>query len=433
MDDYSSELVKRARVLNGPDDISELIRFLGKKKIVMLGEATHGTSEFYEWRSRITLELVRKHGFDLIAVEGDWPPCKRVNEFIQGEVTKNAVETLTAFDRWPTWMWANREVALLISELKSYNDEADRKISFHGLDVYSLMDSIDETIKLLLKIDPSLAARATSMYACLEPYRNDEKEYARALFHMPEGCEEEVVTLLKELLSYRLDDERKNPFLFDAIQNATIIRNAESYYRSMVSLDDTSWNIRDRHMMETLTTLLKHHGDDSKAIIWAHNTHVGDYRGSDMVLHGQINLGGLAREQYGNDQVALVGFGTNSGTVVASHAWDGPIQVFPVPGGRSQSIECIMHNIQDEIGSPDFYFMVKETKSSNPLMEFKPHRAIGVVYHPESDRRGNYVPTSLGKRYDVFIYLDETHALTPFQVGFDPRKLPESYPFGTRI
>lgn len=433
MDTYSSELLKRARALNGTADLTELIEFLSEKKIVMLGEATHGTSEYYEWRSKISMELIQKHGFQFIAVEGDWPPCQRVNDYLTGKTQKNAVEALLAFDRWPTWMWANREVAEFISELKSYNDHSKRPVSFHGLDVYSLIDSIDETIKLLLKIDPSLATKAKSMYSCLEPYRNDEKEYARSLFQVPEGCEEEVVSLLEELLHYRLKDPEKYPYLFDAIQNATIIKNAERYYRSMVSLDDTSWNIRDRHMMDTLTALLNHHGEDSKCIVWAHNTHIGDYRGTDMVLHGQVNLGGLARESYGSDQVALVGFGSHSGTVIASHAWDGPVQVLPVSPARAQSIECIMHELIDEIGSSDFYFFVNETKNNIPLLEFKPHRAIGVVYHPASDRRGNYVPTSLGIRYDVFIYLDETHAITPFAVGFDPRKLPESYPFGSRI
>lgn len=434
MDDFSREIVRLSRPLETSRDLKDLIKYLKNKKIVMLGEASHGTSEFYEWRKIISLELLRDHAFDFIAVEGDWPPCQKVNHYLNDGSTSNPFEVLTKFDRWPTWMWANREVAELISEVKAINVNLGRKIGFHGLDVYSLMDSIKEVIINLQKIDQNLASHARKLYSCFEPFNYDEKQYARSLFHLPEGCEEEVVQSLQGLLDHKLKDLNQEDLLFDAIQNARIIRNAEKYYRAMVSIDDNSWNIRDTHMMDTLHMLMTHYGPHAKGIVWEHNTHIGDYRGTDMVLQGQVNLGGLAREKYGQEEVGLVGFGTYSGTVIASNAWDGPIKTFPVPQARAQSLEAIMHDLTSSIGSPDFYLILDEKKKKiDPLLEFKGHRAIGVVYHPDIDRRGSYVPTALSKRYDAFIYLDESHALTPFTVGFDARKMPESYPYGERI
>jgi erythromycin esterase len=433
MEEYSREILARSYPLKDSGDLKELINLLKDKKIVMLGEASHGTAEFYEWRKIISLELLRHYDFDFIAVEGDWPPCQKVNDYLHNNKIQNPFEVLMSFNRWPTWMWANREVAELISEIKSLNMNLNKSIGFYGLDVYSLMESIDEVIKSVTKIDQNLAQEVQKRYACFEPFRHDEKEYARSLFNMPEGCEEMVIENLKILLNYKLSDPSLSPYLFDAIQNARIIKNAESYYRAMVSIDDVSWNVRDRHMMDTFSILLDHYGPRSKGIVWEHNSHIGDYRGTDMVLQGQVNIGGLARERYGEKNVALVGFGTYNGTVIASSSWDGPVKILPVPSARSQSVESIMHDLTSEIASRDFYVLLNGPKKNDPLLEFKGHRAIGVVYHPDFDRRGHYVPTSIVKRYDAFIYLDETHALTPFPVGFDPRKLPESYPFGSRI
>jgi erythromycin esterase-like protein len=201
----------------------------------------------------------------------------------------------------------------------------------------------------------------------------------------------------------------------------------------MISLDDQSWNIRDHHMLETLTMLMDHYGPYSKGIVWAHNTHVGDYRGTDMVLRGEINLGGLAKERYGDHKVSLIGLSTYVGSVIASHAWEGPVQVLPIPEARLQSLEYLMHNLSLEMGPKNFYVLLDEAKKNSILLEFKGHRAIGVVYHPESDKRGHYVPTSLPKRYDGFIYIDETHPLTPLKLGSDQKKFPDSFPFGARL
>ena len=433
MNTYADEIKRRARPFGRDVELNPLIDKIKDKKVVMLGESSHGTSEYYEWRREISLELIRNHGFNFIAVEGDWPPCQKANNFIQGLESKNQINVLSSFDRWPTWMWANTDVAELLDELKKHNENSEDKTGFHGLDVYSLVDSIDETVKCLSRIDPVLAQKAKKMYSCFDPSRHDEKEYARSLFRFPEGCREEVISTLKEILSVRLKNVENEGNLFDAIQNARIVKNAESYYRAMVSFEDDSWNVRDRHMEETLEMLMNHYGKNAKGIVWEHNTHIGDYRATDMDLQGQVNIGGLARQKFGEENVSLIGFGTYSGTVIASHAWDGPVQTLPVPEAVPGSLEDICHGVSQETGYQDFYVTFENIPRNSPLSEFKGHRAIGVVYHPEHERRGNYVPTVLPKRYDAFIFLNETHALTPLTVGFDPRKFPESYPYGSRV
>lgn len=411
------------------EDISDLINEIKDKKVVMLGESSHGTSEYYQQRTRISLELIKNHGFQFIAVEGDWPPCQKVSAYIAEDDSSDATHVLRAFDRWPTWMWANTDVAQLLDEIKS----TGLKPGFHGLDVYSLIDSIDETVKSLHKIDPSLAKEVRVLYSCFGPFYLDEKEYARSLLQFPEGCRDEVISALEKTLRIKLTDASREPYLFDAIQNAKIIKNAERYYRAMVSLEDDSWNVRDHHMMETLEMLFEHYGENAKGIVWEHNTHIGDYRATDMELYGHINIGGLAREAFGKENVALIGFGSYEGTVIASHAWDGPIQTLEVPRARNETIEHYCHEVCKSIGLSEFFMSFSETEEHSALNEFYGHRAIGVVYDPEHERRGNYVPTKLSQRYDAFIFIDETHALTPLHVGFDPRKFPESYPYGSRI
>ena len=433
MNAFSEEVAKYSHTLTDLSDLDELIDVIKDKKIVMLGESSHGTSEFYNWRKVISLELLQKHHFDFIAVEGDWPPCQKLNQFIHARDEHSPSEVLKVFDRWPTWLWANMEMEDFLFELKLLNNELDKKIGFHGLDVYSFMDSIHEFKNLASQIDMSILEKSKNLFSCFEKHNFDEKEYARSLFLSPEGCEKEVDECLENILNYKLLDNSKKDLLFDAIQNAHIIKNAESYYRAMISIDDNSWNIRDRHMLDTMAMLLDYYGKSSKGIIWAHNTHIGDYRGTDMALRGQVNLGGLAKEQYGDENVSLIGFGTYSGSVVASHAWDGPVQILPIPEARQQSLEFIMHNLTSKIGSKNFFVLLDRVPDNSSLLEFKGHRAIGVVYHPESDRRGNYVPTSLAKRYDAFIFIDETHALSPFKVSHDHKKFPESFPFGSRI
>lgn len=424
------EIVEIGKGFSEISDFSELIEKIKDKKIVMLGESSHGTQEFYEWRRLLSNELLSKHGFNFIAVEGDWPPCERFNQYIQGDRSKNAAHVMTSFSRWPTWMWANTEVSDLMDDLRETNNKAEEKVGFHGLDVYSLYESLDETIKKLYSIDSVLAGKAKELYSCFDPYKHDERAYAHSLFRIPKGCQEEVVSVLSQILQRNLEQNHKS---FDVLQNARIIRNAERYYRAMVTFDEDSWNVRDLHMLETLDNLLSHYGPNSKAIIWAHNTHIGDYRATSMVNHGQINLGGLVREKYGADKVSLIGFTTFTGKVIASETWDGPIQVMNIPNAIEGSLEFELHQAIPKLHEQNFYLDFSLIRNNSDFLEVMGHRAIGVVYHPEHEHRGNYVPTIPAKRYDALVFFNETHALTPLDVEFKKEKIPETYPFGDQI
>lgn len=431
MNEYLQEIVNGARPLVDKQGIGPLVTALKNKKIVMIGEASHGTKEFYEWRQHITQELIMNHGFNFIAVEGDWPPCQKVNRFITGK--EGDQEVLASFNRWPTWMWSNHEVLWFVDWLKEWNKNSADKVGFHGLDVYSLYESMDQVILMLKKIDPKLAEEAGKKYACLESYRHNEIDYAKSLFKAPEGCKKEILDVLEATLQARLKSRKDNEDWFDINQNANIVKNAEDYYRAMVFGDKDSWNVRDTHMMSTLEMLLEHYGEGSKCIVWEHNTHIGDYRATDMVIHGQVNIGGLAREIFGSENVGLVGFGTYSGTVTASYQWDGPTLSFDVPEARPGSVEHACHSVIAQVTSPDFYLIFDPLNHHTALNQVKGHRAIGVVYDPEIEHRGNYVQTSLANRYDAFIFLDHTNALAPLYIPFDKHKFPETYPHGNRI
>jgi erythromycin esterase-like protein len=246
-------------------DFSELIEKIKDKKVVMLGESSHGTQEFYEWRRLLSNELLSNHDFNFIAVEGDWPACERINQYIHGDSSKNAAQVMTGFSRWPTWIWGNTEVTDLMDDLREINNNAGKEIGYHGMDVYSLYESLDETIKKLHSIDPVLAANARELYSCFDPFRYDERAYAHSLFRISQGCKEEVASVLSQILK----KNHKNDQFFDVIQNARIIKNAERYYRAMITYDEDAWNVRDQHMLETLDNLLEHFGQKTKAIIWA--------------------------------------------------------------------------------------------------------------------------------------------------------------------
>ena len=426
-------IVKNAMPMLKHADLTPVVEKLSESRIVMLGESTHGTQEFYHLRRLISQDLIANHGFKFIAVEGDWPPCAELNLFIHSQEPKKGVkDVLTGFHRWPTWMWANTEVMKLILWMKKYNQgkTADEQASFHGLDVYSLFESMDEALMQLKKIDRSLAHRVRMLYECFDPYQRDERAYIKSLTQFPWGCEAQVIEALQDILRTRLENTQGSESnLFDAAQNARIARNAERYYRAMIHGDEDSWNIRDHHMTETLKQLLDHHGPTAKAIVWAHNTHIGDYRATDMVSAGQVNIGGLAREHWGEDKVSLIGFGTYQGKVTASHAWDGPVEEMTVPPGRPQSYEALCHEASLRLGWGSYFLWLKSLKHRG-LSQIKGHRAIGVVYHPQSKRMGNYVPTSLSRRYDGFVFVDQTNALTPLKQAFLRKEIPETWPQG---
>jgi erythromycin esterase-like protein len=411
--------------------LEPLIESLKDSRVVMLGEASHGTQEYYEWRRLISSWLITRHGFDFIVVEGDWPSSETFNRYVLGEGDGTAMEALRTFRRWPTWMWANTEVARLGEWMRSHNSRSERKATFHGLDVYSLFESIDAVEASAEKVGPHFARRIRQAYGCFDPFRGDERQYARSLIGNPAGCEEEaarVARLLEEAFRKKVGSE---PAAFDAIQNARVVRNAEAYYRAMIFGDEDSWNVRDRHMLDTLEALLESRGPDSRAIVWAHNTHIGDYRATDMRSQGLVNLGGLAREKWGTKAVSLVGFGSHRGEVIASHAWAGPIQRMIVPEAREGTTEAAFHEAATLMSEESFYVLLRDRKEET-FRRARGHRAIGVVYDPDHERHGNYVPTSLSERYDAFVWFDRTRALVPILPSgdFDARDIPETWPRG---
>lgn len=425
---FNAHLKKHAVPFGSIDDFSSLITSCKDKKIVMIGESSHGTHEFYTWRARISRELIEKHGFNFIAVEGDWPACHKIHERVQNRFKDNPLKTLSSFSRWPTWMWANLEMTEVINWLSDWNEQG-HSVGFHGLDVYSLYESIDQVKKSVARRNPEILNAVKEFYSCFDPYLHNEKAYAKSLFQYPEGCAEEVSEALEKILRSSMHHDEG---FFDAVQNAKIIRNAEKYYRTMITGED-SWNVRDNHMMETLERLLEFYGSEAKGIVWAHNTHIGDYRATDMILDNQINIGGLARKKYGEKHVGLIGFSTYTGSVIASGAWDGEIEMIKVPNGAPGSLEDYLHHATNFIGAKQFYIEMKKVQDVEAFNDFIGHRAIGVVYHPAYESRGNYVPTIAAKRYDALIFIDETTALSPINIHFDKEKIPETYPFGAHM
>jgi erythromycin esterase-like protein len=426
-----SDVRRLARPLRSPADLDPLLARIGDARVVLLGEASHGTHEFYTWRAALTRRLIEEHGFSFVAVEGDWPDCYRVNRFVKGydDAAETAQDALEAFRRWPTWMWANEEVRDLTSWMKEYNSSWPRKeqVGFYGLDVYSLWDSLHQVLGYLRKADSEAFAAARRALRCFEPYGEDAQEYARATVLVPHSCQDEVVNLLRRVRVGPAADGDGRDAHFVAEQNALVVKNAEAYYRAMVRSDGGSWNVRDRHMAETLDRLLTHHGPAAKAIVWEHNTHVGDARYTDMADDGMVNLGQLAREKCGRGAVVLVGFGSYRGAVIAGREWGAPWEEMRVPPAREGSWEDVLHRA----GAAD-KLMVFGPPVSDEFAAWRGHRAIGVVYRPEYERYGNYVPTVLPERYDAFLYLDETAAVRPLfpAAEVEPEELPETFPSG---
>jgi erythromycin esterase len=412
--------------LSGPEDIAALTKAAGDKKVVMLGEASHGTHEYYTWRTAISKKLIEENQFSFIAVEGDWPDCYKINRYAKGykDAGTNIHGVLKTFDRWPTWMWPNWEIAALAEWLRDYNAglHAEKKIGFYGLDVYSLWDSMDAMTKYLDKEDPQASASVKKAIQCFEPFRDNEQKYAFSLHD--HNCRDRVLDLLKEIRmkAQFLDGDREAGF--NAEQNALVAVNAEKYYSSMMGFDNESWNIRDTHMMETLDRLMKFHGPAAKGIVWEHNTHIGDARATDMRRAGMINIGQLARTEYDSRNVYLIGFGSYSGSVIAGNAWGAPMKIMEMSPAKNGSIEEALH----QAFNGDCYFIFDEETDS--LFDKRiGHRAIGVVYHPERESFGNYVPTIMNQRYDAFVFIDETKALHALHLPTG-NQMPETYPFG---
>ncbi|MBA2664581.1 MAG: erythromycin esterase family protein [Bradymonadaceae bacterium] len=427
--ELAAQLRKHAYALED-DGFEPLIERIGDARLVLLGEASHGTSQFYTARTHLSKRLIREKGFGFIGVEGDWPDCHRVDDFIKGRIAgePEGAQILRAFERWPTWMWANVEVVLLCEWLREHNRAlgAPAQVGFFGLDVYSLWDSMATVLAYLEERDPQALQAARLAAACFEPYGFDDQAYARATAIVGASCEDEVVELMVRLRerSTRLSEEARERF--DLEQNAQVMLNAERYYRTMVRGGPHAWNIRDHHMMETLDRLLERHGPDSKAIVWAHNTHIGDARATDMAGYGMFNLGQLARERYGDDAVALVGFGSHHGSVIAGRAWGAPMERMTTPPAASGSWEEAFHLA----GEHDWLLITDDLAQSELARKVRGHRAIGVVYQPVADRLHNYVSTVLTSRYDGFVFFDQGDALHPLHTRPAHKGGLDTYPWG---
>lgn len=423
--DYS----KYYKPLNSASDLDPLLERIGDSKYVLLGEASHGTHEYYTWRAQISRRLIEEKGFSFIAVEGDWPDCYKINQWIKGVANqdKEIKDVLSEFNRWPTWMWANWEIAAFASWLKKHNTglAEDKKVGFYGLDVYSLWESLDIMVDYLEKEDPETAELAKEAYSCFEPYRARDS-YASVFSSSKPGCKEEVIELLKEVRQKAHSYDSEKEAGLSAEINSLVLANAEKYYKAMAGFGEESWNVRDRHMVETLNTLVDYHDPDAKVIVWEHNTHIGDARATDMVRSGLVNVGQLVREQHEEDGVVLVGFGSYEGSVIAGSHWGANMRRMEVPEAIGNSLENELHNQQP---GNKLIILDEDREVQEAFAERKGHRAIGVVYYPERER-GNYVPTRLSQRYDAFLFIDRTQALHPLKIEADGHLTPETYPFG---
>jgi erythromycin esterase-like protein len=422
----SMESHEFTRLDNGAD-LDPLLDAIGDARYVLLGEASHGTHEYYTWRTLITKRLIAEKHFSFIAVEGDWPDCYRLNRYVKGYTHSgnSAEDVLHAFNRWPTWMWANWETVALAEWLKKYNTTLPRpkRIGFYGLDVYSLWESLQAITQYLEKTDPAVLRIAHQVMDCFEPHNVREGfSYADRTYGLTSSCHVAVENLLSNIQKNKIHYNHDPEAVFSTEQNAVVAVNAERYYKVMLRGGATSWNIRDRHMHDTINRLMKFHGSDAKVIIWEHNTHIGDARATDMRTAGMINVGQLVKQEHHAEGVFRVGFGSYEGTVMAAYHWGGEMYRMRMPLAKQGSWEHYLH----ETGPFDKYLLGKALKKFTvPLA----HRAIGVVYDPDMEL-GNYVPSLLPERYEAFVFVDKTKALHPLHIEPDGLQMPETYPWG---
>jgi protein-L-isoaspartate(D-aspartate) O-methyltransferase len=410
-------------------DLNPLMARIGSARVVLLGEATHGTSEFYRMRERITRDLIVSKGFRFVAVEADWPDAARVDYYVRH--FQYPPSEWTAFARFPTWMWRNTEMRDFVSWLRKHNGtvERDKRVAFHGLDLYSLYDSIRSVLNYLDEIDPESARVARERYGCLTPWQRDPATYGHAaLTGSYPTCETDVARALTDLLAKRRayaehDGER----FLDAEQNARLVANAERYYRIMYYGSRASWNLRDSHMFDTLKNLLAFHGSDSKAVVWAHNSHVGNAGATEMAARGEYNIGQLCRKEFG-EKAYLVGFGTHSGTVAAASEWDGPMEIKSVRPALPDSYEQLCH----ATGHARFMLGLRgrgDLCGPAGLGKERLERAIGVIYRPETEMASHYFRANLPQQFDEYVWFDNTSAVTPLDTA-EVKGLPDTYPFG---
>ncbi len=400
--------------------IGSLIERLSQSRIVLLGESTHGSHEFYRMRARISRELIEKHSFDFVAVEADWPDAARIDDYVTGQSRKPRV-AFTPFARFPTWMWRNQEVRHFVKWLHEHNrqrGQARAPAGFHGLDLYSMFTSIAAVLGYLDDVDPHAARVARERYGLLTPWQKNPAAYGRAvLAGRYQSSEQAVVSMLRDMLSRRIEySQDDGERFFDATRNAALVANAERYYRAMYYGSAVSWNLRDTHMFETLEALLEFYGPGSRGIVWEHNSHVGNALATEMSARGELNVGQLCRTKY-QDGVAIVGFGTDHGTVAAASNWDAPMQVMQVRPAHPESYERMFHD--SEIPAGMLHLRVpRRSAVRDELGSPRLERAIGVIYRPETELQSHYFQANLPRQFDEYIWFDETKAVSPCELDF---------------
>ncbi|TPI44404.1 protein-L-isoaspartate(D-aspartate) O-methyltransferase [Mesorhizobium sp. B3-1-6] len=414
---------------NDPGFAEPFDRF-ADRRIVLLGEASHGTSEFYRARAAITKRLTERHGFTIVAVEADWPDAAAIDRYVRGKSTSAGAER--PFQRFPTWMWRNTDVAAFVEWLREHNDKVKAlqpQAGFYGLDIYNMRASIAAVLEYLDRVEPEAAKVARERYGCLTPWQTEPSTYGRAaLIRGYRECEEAVLEQCREMLARQLDDTGQDgDDLFDAAQNARLVASAEHYYRTMYYGGPQSWNLRDTHMFETLEHILDARGPKAKAVVWAHNSHIGDARYTEMgISRDEVNIGQLCRQKFG-DAAALIGLGTHAGTVAAATDWDGDMEIKSVRPSREDSYERLCH----DAGIHRFLLdLGHDPDLRDRLTERRLERFIGVIYRPETELHSHYADASLARQFDAFVWFDETNAVTPLGPEHAAEGVPETYPFG---
>ena len=436
--DFLPRLIARsAEPLPDIDDrtFGEFFDRFGDARVVLLGEASHGTSEFYRARAAISQRLIEQHGFTIVAVEADWPDAATVDRYVRHRAPRQG--EMQAFERFPTWMWRNQEVDSFIRWMRRHNHARDYEYmaGFYGLDLYNLSASMQAVIDFLEREDPELARLASQRYGCLEPWAENPQLYGRnALLEGYARCEVGVVQMLKDLLQRQIDCFAPEcDGWLDAAANARLVKDAEAYYRVMYHGSAESWNLRDTHMFETLNMILDAKEPHSKAVVWAHNSHIGNAAFTGMGMHREeLNIGQLVKEKFGSE-ARLIGFGTHSGTVAAADDWDEPMKIKRVRPSLPESYERICHDSE----VPGFLLDLREgerdERMTSDLMEPRLERFIGVIYRPETERWSHYSEAILPKQFDAWVWFDETEAVTPLPAELRPGEAPaveETYPFG---
>lgn len=437
----SVAIASEAHLLHGAaNDYDPLLEFIGDARFVLLGEATHGTHEFYRERAEITKRLVLEKGFTAVAVEADWPDAYRVNRYVRGlDEDPTSERALAGFERFPTWMWRNTDMLDFVDWLRGHNDFLPTsttnasQVGFYGLDLYSLFTSTREVLDYLDKIDPEAARHARARYSCFDHFQEDTQRYGYATsFDLSPSCEDQVIAQLQELREHETryqDGQLAADEFFYAEQNARLVKNAEKYYRTMFKGRISSWNLRDQHMAETLEALAAHlskaSGKPAKIVVWEHNSHIGDARATELGYKGEWNVGQLARERYHHDAV-LVGFTTYEGTVTAASDWDGPAELKQVRPALPGSYEEAFHRT----GLSRFLLPLRNSTvlPSTALLE----RAIGVIYAPATERQSHYFYAHLAQQFDMVLHFDQTQAVTPLELNahWEAGEAPETYPVG---